>query len=257
MAEAVLSDIREGIMRLTVNLPERRNPLTRDVLAALYDNVRRAADGSDVRVIVIEGAGGRAFSAGGDLSNMSDGESFSDAHRGRGTMAQLFNLMWDSGIPTIAKVAGYALAGGCGLALACDFVIAADDAVFGLPEIDVGLWPFMVTVPLLRSMPPKVALDLMLTGRRVDAAEAKALGFVSQVVAPDVLETAVGELAMTLASKPAETVRLGRDAFYAVVDQRASDALRLLHPMLTVALQTDAAAEGLAAFAERRPPRWR
>jgi enoyl-CoA hydratase/carnithine racemase len=154
-------------------------------------------------------------------------------------------------------VRGYALAGGFGLALACDFVVAADDATFGTPEIDVGLWAHMITVPLTRSMPPKKALELMLTGRRVDAAEADRIGFVTRVVPVAELDAAVDELAATLVAKPPAVVKLGRDAFYAVWDLAAADALRLLHPMLSVTAATDDAAEGIAAFTEKRPPRWR
>ena len=123
------------------------------------------------------------------------------AHDGRGMLADLFRDMWDLGKPTIARVRGYALAGGFGLALACDFVVASDDARFGTPEVNVGLWPYMITVPLLRSMPPKRVLELMMTGRRVDAAEAERIGFVTQVVPVDELDGAVDELAATLASK--------------------------------------------------------
>src|SRR5262249_50697231 len=152
---------------------------------------------------------------------------------------------------------GYALAGGLGLCLACDLVIAAEDAQFGTPEIDVGLWPFMITVPLMRSMPPKKALELMMTGRRVHADEAERIGFVSRIVPVDQLDDAVNELAATLAAKSGSIMKLGRDSFYAVWDQSAEDALGLLHPMLTITTATDDAAEGIAAFAEKRKPQWR
>jgi enoyl-CoA hydratase/carnithine racemase len=153
-------------------------------------------------------------------------------------------------------VRGYALAGGFGLALACDMVVAADDAVFGTPEIDVGLWPHVVTVPLIRSMPPKVALELMLTGRRVDAVEAARLGFVTRVVPVEQLDAAVDELTASLAAKSPAAVRLGRDAFYAVWDQDVETSLRLLHPLLTITASTADAAEGVAAFEQKRPPTW-
>jgi enoyl-CoA hydratase/carnithine racemase len=144
--------------------------------------------------------------------------------------------------------------------MACDLVVAADDAVFGTPEIDVGLWPYMITVPLLRSMPPKRALELMMTGRRVDASEAERIGFVTRVVPVDSLDETVADLAGQLASKSPAIMRLGRDSFYSVVDQPAADALRLLHSLLTVTAATEDAAEGIAAFAayaEKRPPVWK
>ena len=120
----------------------------------------------------------------------------------------------------------------------------------------MGLWPYMVTVPLLRSMTPKRALELMLTSRVVEAAEGERLGFVNQVVAPEELDAAVARLCDVLASKPPGVMKLGRDSFYAVVDSAASAALPYLHALLTVTSQTGEAAEGIAAFAEKRPPSW-
>ena len=121
-----------------------------------------------MRVVVLTGAGDQAFCAGADLGGIAENAGAATAHEGRGLLADLFRDMWSLGKPIVARVRGYALAGGFGLACACDLIVAADDAVFGTPEINVGLWPYMITVPLLRSMPPKTALDLMMTGRRVD-----------------------------------------------------------------------------------------
>ena len=135
-------------------------------------------------------------------------------------------------------------------------MVAADDARFGTPEIDVGLWPFMITVPLCRSMAPKKALELMLTGRRIDAAEADRLGFLTRVVPADGLDDAVADLAASLAAKSPTAMRLGRDAFHAVWDMGAAEALAVLHPMLTVLATSDDAREGIAAFAEKRRAVW-
>jgi len=148
------------------------------------------------------------------------------------------------------------MAGGFGLALACDLVIASEDARFGAPELNVGLWPYMVTVSMLRSMPPKKALELMLTSRVVGAEEADRIGFVTRVVPRQELDSAVADLAAVLASKPPGVTRLGRDSFYAVIDSAASEALPYLHAMLTVTSQTAEAREGVTAFAEKRRPSW-
>jgi enoyl-CoA hydratase/carnithine racemase len=142
------------------------------------------------------------------------------------------------------------------LALSCDLVIASDDSQFGTPEVDVGLWPYMITVPLTRSMPPKKALELMMTGRRVSADEGLRLGFLNQVVPPGELDAAVDGLAKTLAGKSPAVMKLGRDAFYTVLDEAAEPALAYLHAMLSLHTQIDDAREGIAAFAEKRPPRW-
>jgi enoyl-CoA hydratase/carnithine racemase len=255
-SDEVLYTVESGIARLTINRPERRNSLSWSAISELRRRVAACRDDPEARVLVLTGAGDRAFCAGADLSGMAEGAGHLDLHEARGELAQLFGELWDLGKPTIARVRGYALAGGMGLALACDLVVAADDAQFGTPEIDVGLWPYMITVPLTRSMPPKKALELMMTGRRVDAAEADRIGFVTRVVPVDELDAAVDELAVTLAAKPPGIMRLGRESFYSVWDQSAADALRLLHPLLTVTTGSDDTAEGLAAVAEKRAPRW-
>lgn len=255
-------EVRDGVATLTIDRPARRNALSWEVISGLRARVAEARADRRVRVLVLTGAGEVAFCAGADLGGMraGDGEStpgYHEVHDARGELARLFEDLYSLGKPTVARVFGYCLAGGFGLALSCDLVVAAEDAVFGTPEIDVGLWPYMITVPLCRSMPPKRALDLMMTGRRIDATEGDRLGFISRLVTKEDLDTTVDELTRTLAAKPTATMRLGRDSFYAVWDQSASDALRLLHPTLTVASELDDAAEGIAAFMEKRPPVWR
>lgn len=254
--DQVLLERRGAVTRLVLNRPERRNALSWTMVSRLRELVAELAQDDETRVVVLTGAGDKAFCAGADLSGMAEGAGHLELHESRGELAELFRDLWSLGKPTIAQVRGYALAGGMGLALACDLVVAAEDARFGTPEIDVGLWPYMITVPLLRSMPPKRALELMMTGRRVTAEEAERIGFVTRVVPVDEMEAAVDELAATLASKSPAIMRLGRDSFYSVWDQSAEDALRLLHPLLTVTAGSEDTAEGLAAFAEKRAPRW-
>lgn len=245
-----------AIARIEINRPDQRNAMTFGVMSGLRESVARAKDDASIRVVVITGAGDRAFCAGADLRGVAENQSASAAHDGRGIIADLFRDMWSLGKPTIARVRGYALAGGFGLAMACDFVIAADDAKFGTPEIDVGLWPFMITVPLLRAMPPKVALDLMTTGRRVDAGEAARLGFVNRVVPVDDLDAAVDALAANLAQKSPLVMRWGRESFYRALEMNSDDALDYLQAMLTVTTLSEDAQEGVTAFVEKRSPRW-
>jgi enoyl-CoA hydratase/carnithine racemase len=258
----VLVERKGPVLTLTINRPERRNAMTWDVISGLREQVARAKADPAVRVVVVTGQGDQAFCAGADLSGMAPRHSgggadeYLDHHLARGWLAELFEELWNLGKPTIARVQGWAMAGGFGLALACDLVIASDQARFGAPELNVGLWPYMVTVPMLRSMPPKKALELMLTSRVVGAAEAERIGFVTQVVSPDRLDGAVAEMAAILASKPPGVMRMGRESFYAVLDSAATEALPYLHAMLTVTSQTAEAAEGIAAFIEKRPPAW-
>ena len=254
---------RDGpVLTVTINRPERRNAMTWEVIAGLREQVAKAKVDPAVRVLVLAGAGDKAFCAGADLSGMvpqepgSETDEYAQHHQARGWLAELFEELWHLGKPTIARVQGWAMAGGFGLALACDMVIASEQARFGAPELNVGLWPYMVTVPMLRSMPPKKALELMLTSRVVGAEEADRIGFVTRVVHPDQLDDAVAEMAAVLASKPPGVMRMGRESFYAVLDSAATEALPYLHSMLTVTSQTAEAAEGIAAFAEKRPPAW-
>ncbi len=264
---AVNSDLRAdragAVLTLTIDRPERRNAMTWEVIAGLREHLVRAKADPSVRVVVLAGAGDRAFCAGADLTGMAprdpagSTDEYADHHLARGWLAELFEEMWHLGKPTIARVQGWAMAGGFGLALACDIVVASEQARFGAPELNVGLWPYMVTVPMLRSMPPKKALELMLTSRVVGAEEAERIGFVTRLVPHDRLDAEVTSLAAVLASKPPGVMRLGRESFYAVLDSAATEALPYLHAMLTVTSQTAEAAEGIAAFMEKRPPSWR
>lgn len=250
--DEVLYSAEHGIAQVTINRPERRNALTWTAIEELGRRLAEAKADPDVHVVVLRGAGEAAFCSGVDLSQMASGSSEADLHHARGRVGALFGQLWSLGKPAIAAVRGFAVAGGFGLALACDLVVCTTDSIFAAPEIDLGLWPFMVTVPLVRSMPPKKALELMLTGRRVDAAEAERIGFVNQVVAPTELDAVVGDMAAVLAAKPATAMKLGRDSFYTVWDMAAADALAVLHPLLTVAIGTDDAKVAMAAFVDRR-----
>ncbi|MHB8438305.1 MAG: enoyl-CoA hydratase/isomerase family protein [Acidimicrobiales bacterium] len=246
------------VTTITINRPERRNAMSWGVIGGIRSALMAAKADPDVRVVVLRGAGDDAFCAGADLGGMSHGaDGFLATHEARGQLAELFDELWSLGKPTIARVQGWAMAGGFGLALACDMVVASERARFGASEIKVGLWPFMITVPLVRSMPPKRALELMMTGRVVDAQEADRLGFVTSVVPHEELDDAVDKLAAALAASSPAVMKLGRDAFYAVWDMAASDALVHLHAMLTLTNQTEDAAEGIAAFLDKRPPSWR
>src|SRR3954469_457534 len=198
---ALLYEVRDHVARVTINRPERRNAMSWDVITGLRQAAADAKADDDVRVLVLTGAGEQAFCAGADLTGMRGDAGFVETHDARGELARFFHDLWGLGKPTIARVRGYALAGGVGLALSCDFVVAADDAQFGTPEINVGLWPYMITVPLVRSMPPKKGLELMLTGRRVKADEADRIGFVTKVVPVDELDAETDELASTLTAK--------------------------------------------------------
>ncbi len=263
-SQELIYSVNNEIARITINRPEARNAMSPAVIEGMLDAIRSAGDDPDVRVVVLSGAGDKAFCSGADLSNMFDSPSGDDGlpgviegHEARGDIVKLFRAMWSMGKPTIAKVQGWALAGGFGLAMACDMVVASEKARFGAPEINVGLWPFIITVPLVRSMPPKIALELMLTGRIVGADEAKAIGFVNRVVPHDELDSVVDELASTLASRSPTLMRLGRDSFYSVWGESPEHSFPHLQTMLTLASMTEDAKEGISAFLEKRQPVWK
>ena len=248
-------EVDGGRATITIDDPARRNPMSVATMEGLRDATRKAVDDPSVRVLVYTGAGDQAFSAGGDLTG-----SFVDdpvgLHQARGALADLFRLMVRGGKPTVARVNGHALAGGFGLAVACDVTVCVEGAKLGMTEVRVGLWPMMVSALLARVMPRKAALELMLTGRLVDPHEAQRLGAVSRVVAPADLDAAVTETVESLLANSAVTTMIGRDSFYAMVDLDFDSALDRLQTGLTATAMTDDAAEGIAAFLEKRAPEW-
>ena len=247
----------DGVARIVLNRPERRNALSFQSMGLLADHLEAARHDPAARVVVIEGAGDQAFCAGMDLNSVTDSlTGITALHESRVALANVFEKLWRLGKPTIAKVQGFALAGGFGLACACDIVIAAEDSRFGAPEINVGLWPHLITVPLMRAMPPRAALELMMTGRLVGAEEGLTLGFVTRVAPADQLEAVLGETTAVLAQKSLAAMRFGRDGFYATWDMHAADAFTHLRAVLSMQSETDDAAEGIAAFLGKRPPQW-
>lgn len=257
MSDAVLYDAADGVATITINRPERRNSINPEVIDGIRDGLRQAEGNSSVGAAVLTGAGGKAFCAGGDLGGM-DGTHAVDQHFRRAGIGDLFASMRGSRLPIVARVNGHALAGGFGLMLACDLVIAVEEAVMGTPEINVGLWPFMVTAVVQRDIPRKIALDLMLTGRRMSASEGEHWGFVNRVVpTTSDLDAATEKLTATLASKSPLVAALGKRSFYAAEDRDFEDALEYLAGMLSLCLQSEDAAEGVSAFFEKRTPKWR
>ncbi len=241
---------------LTIDDQQRRNPMSLDTMAELTGRVTDATADADVRVIIITGAGEKAFSAGGDLSGRFVDAPLAD-HDARGALADLFRALRRCGKPVIARVNGHALAGGFGLAAACDIVIAVDDATFGTPEIRVGLWPMMITAVLQRLIPRRSAFELMATGRRIDASEALRLGVVSRVVPRSELDAAVDDTVHRLLAVSPAVLAMGKDAFYATEDMPLDAALDYLQTGLTSVSMTEDAAEGVGAFLDKRDPEWR
>jgi len=247
-----LSGVRATI---TIDDVERRNPLTNEAMAELTEAVTRACEEQSVRVIVITGAGDAAFSAGGDLAG-----GFVDAplaeHDERGALADLFRAMRRCPKPVVVRVNGHAFGGGMGLVAAADLAICGDHAQLGTPEIEVGLWPMMITAVLKPLVPRRALLEMMLVGRRFDAGEAERLGLVNRVVDTANLDAAVDEVVDLLAAQSPTALALGKQAFYAVEDMDLNTALDHLHHGLTAMATTQDALEGVTAFLEKRSPEW-
>jgi enoyl-CoA hydratase len=254
--EVVLYEADGPVARITINRPDRRNAINSEVVAGIAEALSKADADPATRTVVLTGAGDKAFCAGGDLGGMGS-EGAVAQHFIRGELGDLFRQMRASRLPIVARVNGHALAGGFGLMLACDLVVAADDAEMGTPEINLGLWPFMISAVIQRDIPRKVALELMLTGRRMTADEAARWGFVNRVVPHDELDGAVRETTEVLASKSPMIVSLGKQSFYRAEDMSLDDALEYLAGMLTVCLQSEDTVEGISAFFQKRQPDWK
>jgi len=253
----VRSEQRDGIATLTIDREAKRNALDRETLAALESALDAAAGDAAVRVIVLRGAGDRVFCAGADLAEIQEHASIEESRRHFDGVARVMLAMQRAGQPVIARVPGFALAGGFGLAVAADFTVASVEARFGLPEIGLGLLPLMVSAPIYRALGSRKALlDLVLTGRQIDAAEAQALGLVSRVVPVSELDAEIARLAATLAALSPSTLRLGKEAVYTLCEMEYATSLRYLREMIVLCSRTHDAQEGIRAFFEKRKPVW-
>lgn len=254
----ILYDTSEApVVRITLNRPDKRNPIGPRVIGELLHAFEAARDDDSITVIVLTGAG-KVFSAGGDLSMMGGkGGDGPQSPAEPASLVALFTGMHQIGKPIIAMVNGHALAGGMGLMVSCDLVVASDAATFGTTEINVGLWPMMITAEITRNIGRKKTLELMLTGKRIDAAEAVRIGLINQAVPREQLEEATMELARTIAARSPAAVALGLRSFYATQDMAHEPALTALEAELGKVLALEDAMEGIMAFLQKRAPRWK
>src|SRR5687767_7380203 len=256
MSGTVSYESSDAIARVTITREDRRNAINPEVVAELAESFAKAEADEAIKVVVLTGAGEKAFCAGGDLGGMGDASRVAQ-HFIRGEVGDLFKQMRASRLPIVARLNGHALAGGFGLMLACDLVVAADDAEVGTPEVNIGLWPFMISAVIQRDVPRKVALELMLTGRRMGAEEAARWGFINRVVPRGELDEAVDATLEVLTGKSPLIVSLGKRSFYRAEDMDFDHALEYLAGMLTVCLESEDTVEGVTAFLENRQPDWK
>ncbi|HEV8308943.1 MAG TPA: enoyl-CoA hydratase-related protein [Methylomirabilota bacterium] len=254
--ETILVAVQDGVATVTLNRPEARNALNRTLVQELGDALEALDGMAEARAIVLRGAGDRAFCAGADLKGMFREAPILEARAQYGGLARILEGIPRMRTPVIGQVHGYALAGGCGLAAACDIVVASEDAIFGLPEIKLGLLPLMVMAPILRAAAPKRILPLVLSGAELPAREALAIGLVSQVVPRPELEATVQGLARTLAGHSPAALAIAKEAFYTALELDHGKALPYLRDLLTIVTRSEDAQEGIAAYLDKRPPRW-
>lgn len=246
---------RDAVATVTINRPDARNALSHEVVVELRAAFEEARGDAGVRVIVLTGAG-TVFSAGADLNSFRSEQPELDRHLQRRQLAELFLDMTRLGKPTLARVNGHALAGGFGLVAACDLAIAVSDAQFGMPEVNVGLFPMMIMAIVFRNLPRKAAMELMLTGKRIDAPEAVRMGLVNRQVTADRLDAEVGTLAAELARKSPIGMKLGLEAFHTMEDMSLPAAIAYLQDQLALLSLSDDLKEGVNAFFEKREPRF-
>jgi enoyl-CoA hydratase len=257
MADELLYEVDEGVARVTLNRPEQRNALNAELLSALVDAMKSARDDEAVRAVVLTGAGEKVFCAGADLGGFAADAPLVDKHFASDLFLEFFRLMPRLGKPSLCAANGHVLAGGIGLALSCDLLIAKDGARFGTPEINVGAFPYMIMSIIYRNVPRKRVNEMMLLGEQISAEQAVEYGLANKVVPADQFDAAVDDWAGKLASKSPVLMRLGHDAMYRQQDMAVDDALEYLRSQLSLTFTTEDIKEGVAAFFEKREPDWK
>jgi enoyl-CoA hydratase len=242
---------------LTLDSPETRNALSDALLDELIAGLERARDDEDVRVVVLASSHERIFSAGGDLKAFASDAPTITKYAGLDRFPRIYALIGGLGKPVICAAGGDVLAGSFGLALACDLIIAKEGVRFGCPEINVGVFPFMISALIYRNVPRMRANQLMMLGESIDAAAAERLDIVNAVVPAEEFDATVRDWAHRLATKSPLLMRLGKDAIDATRDMSLDAALSALQSQLALAFTTEDIKEGVAAFREKRDPEWR
>jgi 3-hydroxypropionyl-coenzyme A dehydratase len=255
--EVVKYEVADGVATVTLNNPEKRNMLSGQMLVELVDAMKTARDSEDVRAVVLTGAGEKVFCAGADLGGFGANVPLVTKHFATDLFLEYFRLMPRLGKPSLCAANGHVLAGGMGLALSCDLLIAKEGATFGTPEINVGAFPYMIMAIIYRNVPRKKVNEMMLLGERLSAEQAVEYGLANKVVPAGEFDAAVAEWATKLASKSPVLMRLGHDAMYRQQDMAVDDALDYLRSQLSLTFSTEDIVEGVTAFFEKRDPQWK
>jgi enoyl-CoA hydratase len=255
--EKIRLEVADGVATITLDDPETRNALSDQLLSELLDALRAVKADEAARVVVLASSHEKVFSSGGNLGGFAADVPVAHKFAATNLFPQVFVELGELGKPSIVAASGHVLAGSLGIALACDLIIAKDTAGFGTPEINVGLFPFMIMALIFRNVPRKKTTEMLLLGERMTAAEARDAGIVNKVVSAEEFDAAVADWAQKLAAKSPLVMKLGKDAMWRQLDMPLRDALDYLRSQLTIELSTEDAIEGVTAFFEKRDPEWK
>lgn len=236
--------------RIIINREAQRNAITPEAVALFHEYLDEAEKDERVRVVLITGAGEKAFCTGAQLSGGMAGEGLDIFS----SYASLLNRIVNFSKPTVARIKGYCLAGGMGFMLACDIVIASDDARFGTPEVNVGLWPMMIGALIFRNVLQKKAMEMILLGERLTAEQALDMGLITRIAPAAELDGEVEKVLSALAGKSPIGIKIGKQAFYEAANLPLNEALQFLAKKIQEVAGTQDAMEGITAFIEKREP---
>ena len=251
-------DVAEtGVATIALDQPETRNALSDELLGELIAALEQARDDDAVRCVVLTSTHEKVFSSGGDLGGFAGDLALVHKHFATERFPRVFRLLGELGKPSICAAGGHVLAGALGLALACDLIVAKEGARFGTPEINVGVFPFMIMALIYRNVGRKKTTEMMLLGEQISAREAERIGIVNRVVPAAEFDDAVRAWAEKLARKSPVLMKLGKDAIFRQQDMAYADAIDFLRSQLTIAFSTEDIQEGVKAFFEKREPDWK
>jgi enoyl-CoA hydratase/carnithine racemase len=259
MSETVKREIKEKTGWIILSREERRNALNPEMLEEILFSLNEFDNNNELLSIVITGSGEKAFCAGMDMAGGEAAQlSPLERHEIQRKFVRVFKTIKELRKPLIARVNGVALGGGFGLMCGCDIVIAAEDVQCGTPEINLGLFPYIIMATLMRcTTNQKKLLEMMFTGERITAMEAKSLGFINEVVKREDLDNKIEEITSKINKKSPAILRLGRRAYYTMRDMEYENALEYLSSMLALNMQAEDMLEGIMAFMQKREPQWK
>jgi enoyl-CoA hydratase/carnithine racemase len=247
---ALVYDLKDEVACLTINREKQRNSLTPQVIGLFMDYLLQAESDENVRAILITGAGDKAFCSGADLG----GAATEDGQRSFHAYADLLKRIAGYPKPTVARINGYCLAGGMGFMMACDIVVSRQDAQFGTPEVNVGLFPMMIGSLIFRNVLRKKAMEMVLLGEKLTAEAALEMGLITRAVPYETLDAEVERILSALRAKSPIGLRIGKEAFYNMADMPFESAVDYLCEKLADVVSTGDAVEGITAFIEKRKP---